>query len=244
MPASLSEEERSLLSWVLPSDRRGYREAAERIATWEIIARGRRGEGHWIIGEPGLTPDHEAPLAGILATGVVVTERGELMVTVREPGERSVDIEFSGATGGAEKRRWTLSTWRPGMPCPDCDGHVRESAASTASRHAVVLSMCTRDRRIWVFDGVRDVNLPIPVTLFYSELMRQTQIKDPEVALAPGRLFESLASYTDHDLLAAFARYNAIRSKVPVDDPIAVPRQERRWFERIRSFFVRGSKDR
>lgn len=238
MRGRLSEGELDLLSWVLPEGRRGYREALEKIRSWGVIAQGRRGEGHWVLGEEGIIADHESPLASVLAEGVVRYESGERHVTVREPSDLSIDVEFSGAVAGLETGRWTLSTWLPAMPCPLCLGPVREVVARTVAENEVVLAVCPKDRRLWVFDSRRDISLPVPVTLFHSEVMRQTGVKDPTVALSVARFFESLHTFSDEQLLGAFIRYNDIRAKVSTTDRIVPPQKTKNWYHRILSFFT------
>ena len=71
---------------------------------------------------------------------------------------------------------------------------------------AVVLAICTVDRRLWVYDGETGMNRPVPVTNFYNELMLHLNVRDPKVALDSLRLFQDLSGFTDGDLTRAFAR--------------------------------------
>ena len=118
-------------------------------------------------------------------------------------------------------------------------GPVRQVDTTTRTGNGIHLVICASDKRVWIHDQRTGVNHPIPVTLFYSELMRQTGTKDPERALDSGRLFTHLRSFTDADLLRGFASYNDIRSKIPPDDRIVLPEDPKGFFDRLLSIFSR-----
>ena len=83
-PRSLRPYERDLLLWVLPEERAGYREYRACVMRWDVVERGRRGEGNFIIAQEGEAADNESPLPQVLAYGVVETTTGALAVSVRE----------------------------------------------------------------------------------------------------------------------------------------------------------------
>jgi hypothetical protein len=104
----------------------------------------------------------------------------------------------------------------------------------------VVLAACRIDRRLWVFDPYREVAVLIPLTVFYSELMRVQRIRDPHIVLNPDRFFSSLPSSTDRELTEAFQQYNKVRPKLSAADSFwmpSLPRKSR--FQFVRNFLVR-----
>jgi hypothetical protein len=148
---------------------------------------------------------------------------------VREPDRERLDCEVTDLRESEdgvqikELRRWTYSTWLPGLPCPACGGSLREVPMRTTGGMPLSLAFCVHDERLWVHSGRTLVNHPLPVTNFYNELMLQTRTRDPRIALAPRFLFERLATYSDRDLTAAFRSYNQIRPKVLLSEPLEVP---------------------
>ena len=99
----------------------------------------------------------------------------------------------------------------------------------------LVLVVATGDKRIWVHDRRTGMNLLIPITNFYNELMLHKGIRDPNVALAPGLFFGSLPTFTDEELRAAFVAYNKLMKKVdliPQDEP-SPERGLGLWFRRF-----------
>jgi len=233
----LTQEESDLLAWVLPDDRPGYKVIHDLVRRRNVVAQGRRGDGHLILAEPGTVVDHDSPLPQVFAFGEVEYEDGECVITVREPLGDQIDVEITGVRTGRMQRRWTFSEWSPGGSCPKCGGPVRLVVGQTASGHSLHLAICATDKRIWVSDSRTGVNHPIPMTLFYSELMRRTGTKDPAIALDTSRLFTHTGSYRDEDLLGAFASYNDIRAKVSVEDRIVVPERRRGLLARLSILF-------
>ena len=105
---------------------------------------------------------------------------------------------------------------------------------ATASAHGLVLVLCSWDRRIWVYDGRSGVNALIPVTGFYNELMLQTGVQDPKIALNPKRLFELPGTQSDSELIRAFSSYNRLRNKVALEgDLIIAGERKRNWVQRV-----------
>lgn len=242
-PRELAAYERDLLLWILPAERPGYSEYRTFVQEWKVVARGRRGEGNYILAPSGEQPDHESPLPQILAYGVVETTAGELSVSVRERLENQVEFEVASARGAVnpaqfqEVRRWTLSTWLPSHGCPHCGEAVRQARMSSESGRTLVLAICSRDRRLWVYDENSGVNHPIPVTNFYNELMLHKNIRDPKIALDSKRLFAELPLYSDADLTHAFRSYNMLHMKVMLKDPIVVETRKPTLVDRFQSLF-------
>jgi hypothetical protein len=86
----------------------------------------------------------------------------------------------------------------------------------------LVLALCTRDQRLWVHDDLKKMNIPLPVTGFYNELMLQLKIHDPGIALQSRRLFLDLETYTDAVLTRAFEAHNRIRNRVHLDESLVL----------------------
>ena len=172
----------------------------------------------------------------MLAYGVVETTKGDVAVTVRERLSDQVEYEIvyprgeRVSVGFEETRRWTFSTWNPSQPCPTCSTRVREVHMKSRLGRNLVLAICAGDRRLWIYDGATGVNHPIPVTNMYNELAMQRKMRDPKVALDSRRLFSDLPSFSDADLTKAFASYNTIRTKVPLEDGILVEEPSKRSF--------------
>ncbi len=240
-PRSVRPYERDLLLWVLPEERVGYREYRSCVQQWDVVARGRRGEGNFIIAQEGEVADNESPLPQVLAYGVVETTAGALVVSVRERLGNQMEFEIQSIRGTVdprsfeEVRRWTFSTWLPQQPCPICGQQAREVPMRTEGGQLIVLAICPRDRRLWVYDDAEGVNHPMPITNFYNELMLHKNIRTPEIALHPQRLFDDLDSYSDLDFTQAFQTYNQIRTKVPFEGAIVVRAQRRGLLSRLKS---------
>ncbi len=232
-PRTFTARERELLMWVLPVDRGGYAELRKRIDTMQVIAEGRRGAGHLILGNPGQVADMDSPLPSVVAFGSFEGVDGQGSVTVRDEANGQIEVEIVDTGVVAAARSWTYSTWTPGRPCPQCVGNVREVGISTASGSRVALAICRNDRRLWVYIERTGVCRPVPVTLFYSELMRRTGVRDPKLALRSERLFEALSTFRDDDLAVAFVSYNHVRAKVSDDDPLRPPAPRRSLFQRL-----------
>ncbi|MBI2618525.1 MAG: hypothetical protein HYW57_00410 [Ignavibacteriales bacterium] len=246
-PRNLTPWEKDLLMWLLPEDRPGYRPYRHRVERWQVVAQGRRGEGNFILAPLDERVDNESPLPQVLAVGVVETPRGGISVTIREHVANQVEFEIAklgaGELGGAweEIRRWTLSTWSPGAPCPICQTVLRQVRMTTVQGRVLVLVICSRDEKLWVHDGETGINHPIPHTNFYNELMLRKGIRDPQTALDSKRLFTDLRLHTDADLANAFRSYNQIRTKIPMEDRIVVLSDRRRsFFGRLAAILKRG----
>ena len=240
LPRGLTEQERGLLLWLLPADRPGYLAYRKLAEAWQVVARGRRGEGNYILAASDEQPDVESPLPQLLACGVIETPEGNISVTLRERLGNQIEYEIVNLQGDVvparlqEVRRWTLSSWLPQQACPACGGALREVAMFTKSGGKLVLAVCPSDGRLWVHEEESGINHPIPVTNFYNELMLHRNVRVPAVALESKRLFLDLNDFTDVDLIRAFVTYNKLRTKVTLDRPIVVP-QERKpsWLKRI-----------
>jgi hypothetical protein len=109
---------------------------------------------------------------------------------------------------------------------------------TTTTGRVFFLVVCGRDRRIWTYDERSGVNILIPLTGFYSELMLQTGVKDPNVALEPKLLFEPSIRSSDSDLIRAFAAYNQRRNRLSeAGEFVVVEEGEPGWKQRLFGYF-------
>ena len=222
-PRSLTAREREWIEWILPADRTGYNDYRRHIESMLVIGQGRRGEGEIILGTRGAQIDIESPLPSVFAYGAIETNFGTISITLRDVQDEQISLEIVSHSADfvpeefEEFRRWTYSTWSPGKACTQCELPVREVSMHTQAGERLVLVVCTRDKRLWVYDATSDVNRLIPVTNYYNELMLHKNIRDPKIALDSKQLFIDLASYSDEDLTYAFLTYNRIRTKVHVE---------------------------
>lgn len=245
-PRPLTDRERRWLEWILPSNRAGYREYRELVGKMIVLGEGRRGKGDLILGFSDDVPDTDSPLPPVFAYGAIETNLGILSITLRENVDDQIDMEIvSHRTEELpeefeESRRWTYSTWNPGVVCPQCLKPVREISMHSVEGKRYVLAICAADERLWVYDEENQVNHLIPVTNFYNELMMHNNIRDPKIALDSTRLFTDLVKYTDADLTYAFLTYNKLKTKVEVRGILVAERKEKLKFtQRLKRLFVR-----
>lgn len=215
-PRELRAKERDLLDSVLPAARPGYLRARERLATMIVLGQGRRGEGDLVLGMPGDAADRTSPLPPVIAYGMVETTRDAFTITVREEMSAQVNVEIVSGRGEEvpdhfeEKRRWTYSTWEPGLPSPATGTGVRQVALDPA----LTLALAPAEERIWVHDAESGMVHLIPITHFYNELMRIRQARDPAIALRSRLFWEQFGTHTDAELHATFAAYNRLKHRV------------------------------
>lgn len=236
-PRPLREKELDALDFVLPEGSPGYAEYRRRVARMVVLAEGRRGKGNLVLGEWGDRADTSSPLAAVVAYGVVETTQDTYTITVRECINDQIDVEIVSSHGGEipdhyeEKRRWTYSSWRPGMLSPATGMPVRE--VRVTSSHVLVVAR--DDRRIWLHDAGTGINHLIPITNFYNELMLHKGIRDPKIALDARLFFDDVEKYSDADLREAFVAYNRVRKKVDLimEETPAAPRGWKAFFGRL-----------
>ena len=236
-PRALREKERDLIEFVLPDDRPGYRQYREWIASMVVLGEGRRGKGNLVLGMEGDKADVTSPLASVVAYGVVETTLDKFSISVREYVGRQIDVEIVSTRGEEvpnhfeEKRRWTYSSWRPGHSSPATGFPLREVLVADN----LALAIAKQEKRLWVYDGVSGMNLLIPITNFYNELMLYKSIRDPQIALKSDLFFRNLDSYTDAELRASFIAYNKLKHKVELEirSPIVEQRGLKSYFTRL-----------
>ena len=228
-PRELRLLEQELIAGVLPVDRPLYSRYASDIARMSVLAQGPRGRGHLILGTAGSAPDVEAPLSSVLAFGMVEFDGGSVSIAVHMKTANEIHVELM-PTPGEElpvlpptTRRWTYSTWSPGMTSPCSEAPVREISVTPST----TLVLAEADKRIWLHDAVAGTNQMIPITTFHGELMKVEKISDPAIVLKPGRFFGEMNKYNDESVRRAFLAYNEIHPKSVIDPAGTIVRRRR-----------------
>lgn len=233
-PRKLRPKERDLLESVLPPDRAGYRGYREFLRTALVIAEGRRGAGNLVLGAAATVPDLTAPLPPVVAYGMVETTRDTFSITLREPLDEQMEAEIVSAHGQEipdhfeEKRRWSYSLWSPGQASPATGASVRE--VGVGSDHVLVYAPA--DKRLWIHERSTGLNLLLPATAFYHELMAVRRVRDPRIALQTTLLFEGTDAPSENELREAFLAYNRERRRVVVSET-AKPERPRGVLRRL-----------
>ncbi len=151
---------------------------------------------------------------------MVETTRDTFSITIREPLGDQVEVEIVSSHEEEipdhfeEKRRWTYSVWSPGDPSPASGAPLREVAVG--SDH--VLAIAPEDKRLWIHERPSGLNLLIPATAFYHDVMAVRRVRDPRIALQTNLLFEGGMEIPDADLRAAFLAYNVQRRRLFIRD--------------------------
>ncbi len=244
-PRPLSEKEWSLVEWILPEKREGYRKYRSLLTSLQVIGKGRWGEGDLIMGESGDTPELEGPMERVFANGIIESDIGKITVSVHEYVAGQLEVQITNLHNEEIpedlkiKRKVTYSTWEPGSVCPFCGNAVREVTVNPG-KPAAILVICREDKNIWIYDESDGVNHPIPGTNYYNELMQYKQIKDPSIALQSKNLFSMLDDYTDEDLREAFIRYNKTWRRISVrNDKESTDDQKQKVTDMLTSIFKR-----
>lgn len=224
-PRTLRSKEQDLLEAVLPLDRPGYRKYRELLSRMVVLDEGRRGAGNFVLGISGDRHDVTSPLAPVVAYGMVETTRDAFSVTLREVVSDQIDVEIVSSRGEEvpdhfeEKRRWTYSTWMPGLSSPATGEQAREVRIT----ETLVLGILSSEQRLLLHHSSTGMVHLIPITGFYNELMVHKSIRDAKTALNAKLLFQNLSSYSDEDLRSSFISYNKLKRRVLIDEVPPVP---------------------
>jgi hypothetical protein len=212
-PRPLAHNEWLLIEWLLPDERSGYSIYRSLLKSLQVIGYGRWGDGNFVLGEPGDTPDISGPMQRIYASGTIESEEGIITVSVHEYAAGQLEIQITNLENEdisdklKIRKKSTYSFWEPGAKCPFCGKPVREIAINN-SQPMAVLAVCYNDNRLWLYDETDGVNHPIPATNLYNELMLYKHIKDPVKVLNSKNLFNNPDDFPDQELRQAFVNYN------------------------------------
>jgi hypothetical protein len=235
-PRELTLQEKELLLSALPENKTGYKHYRDKLDNLVVLGHGRFGAGNYVLGPIDSELDLESSSTPIFAISKIVYDDHEIYVTIHHEREEQIEIDIRNfdiapkINEMKEKYRWTYSNWSPGQKAPHDGSTVREIHLILKS---LVLVIATEHRKIWVYSAKDEVNYLIPVTNFYNELMLIMDVRDPEVALNPNRLFTNLDEYPDEKLGQAFLLYNKYWNRIEVDYSLFDPKM----VQRKKSFF-------
>lgn len=210
-------EKKSLLN-ALPEYKPGYNEYRIKINDLSVIGEGRFGNGSLILGNNDSKIDLGVSSAPVFAFADSMYEGFNVYSVIHEEmdGMIEIDIKHSEQVISDEivlKEIKTYSNWLPGMKDPFDDSFIREVEVRGKE---LVLAISANQKRIWLFNSESGVNYFIPVSNFYVDVMRVMNIKDPQIALNPNRLFQKLDEFKDEDLKNGFINYNKSWRKIVV----------------------------
>lgn len=208
-------EKESLLN-ALPEDKPGYNEYRKKIEGLSVIGEGRFGSGNLILGEIDSVIDLGVSSAPVFAFAETVYEGFCIYSVIHEEmdGMIEIDIKFSEQIIPNEivlKEIKTYSKWLPGIKDPFDNSFVREIEVKN---NQFVLAISAAKKRIWLHNSESGMNYFIPVSNFYVDVMKVMNIKDPQIALNPNRLFQKLDGFKDEDLKNGFINYNKSWRKI------------------------------
>lgn len=220
-PRRLTDFEKKFLFCLLPEDRSGYLIYRDKIEKMVVIGEGRFGGGNFILGIEHDKPDLDIPSAPIFVCGEIIVKKHPNFISIHEEKDNKIEIDLgnlpSSNEDNSEIEFWTYSTWLPGNNSPRKNCQPREIHIAGGK---LVLAVSMEEERIWLYDSRIAVNILIPLTNFFNELMLYKKIKDPQIALNPKRLFTHLNDFSDNDLIQGFLCYNKYLNRVKIDESI------------------------
>ncbi|MEK6570326.1 MAG: hypothetical protein AABZ61_03085, partial [Bacteroidota bacterium] len=77
-PRPLNAREKSWLEWLLPAERKGYRDYLAALEKLVVIGEGRRGKGNLVLGRSDDKPDNTSPLPPVFAYGIIEAAEGTI----------------------------------------------------------------------------------------------------------------------------------------------------------------------
>ncbi len=245
-PRSLTSIENMVLFSVLPENKAGYNSYRNKIKALVVTGLGRFGGGNFILGKENTQPDLSFPSSPVFAIGTNVYKEGTIDITIHEEVDDEIEFDISimnqfhqeGSIPETltEIKRWNYSEWNPGDKAPNDSSYVREVKII---ENKYILAIAPYHKRIWLHEYKSGINLLIPLSNFYNELMRVCSIKDTKVALNPSSFFENLKNFSDVELKLAFLSYNKYLKRINIKEPIPIDspaKKEKKFF----SFFRKG----
>jgi hypothetical protein len=241
-PRNLTETENILLFSILPENKTGYASYRNKINNLVVTGSGRFGGGNFVLGKEGTEPDLSFPSSPVLAIGTNIYEEGTIDITIHEEFDEEIEFDISARNQDSfpenltEIKKWNYSEWNPGDKAPNDNSFVREIIIT---KDEYVLAISPAHKKIWLHEYKSGINSLIPLTNFYNELMRVSNIKDASVALKPTSFFENLNNFNDEQLMLAFFSYNRYLRKFDIQNIVpAESTQAKR--KKIFSIFSKG----
>ena len=219
-PRELSAREKNWLFAALPENKLGYKQYRDIIENLLVIGYGRFGEGNFILGEKDDKIDLDASSSPILAVANITFDVGKVYVTIHEELEGQIEVDIKATADEnipddlSQAKVWTYSDWMPGGKAPFDKSYVREV---NLIKKEIILVVAPVHKKVWVYNAKSGINHFVPVTNYYNEMMILLNIKDPEQALNPGRLFTNLDEFTDQQLVQGFLAYNKYWQRIELD---------------------------
>ena len=243
-PRQLTSIESMLLFSVLPANKIGYNSYRDKINNLVVTGLGRFGGGNFVLGREGTKPDLSFPSSPVFAVGTNVYKGGTIDITIHEELNEEIEFDISARNQNTlpenltEIRKWNYSEWNPGEKSPNDNSFVREIIIV---KNEYVLAIAPAHNKIWLHEFKSRVNYLVPLTNFYNELMRVSNIKDASVALKPASFFENIDKFNDEQLMLAFFRYNRYLRKFDIQN---IPQMELTPPKRKKTFsiFSKGEK--
>jgi hypothetical protein len=219
----LTSNENMLLLSVLPENKIGYKSYRDKINTLRVIGSGRFGGGNFILGKEGTIPDLSFPSSPVFALGTNEYKECKIDITVHEEIDNEIEYDISVRNQESipeilsEIKIWNYSEWNPGDNAPNDNSFVREIIIL---ENKYILVIAPQHKKIWLHEYETGVNHLIPVTNYYNELMRISEIRDTSIALKPASFFENHLKYNDKKLMFAFFNYNRYLKRFNIQNPV------------------------
>ncbi len=242
-PRKLTVQEKDFLFYVLPFGRKGYTEYRVLVEGMLVIGEGRFGEGNYVLGCEGDSPDFEYPSLPMFACGQIICEelhdlrgvpmesgrRGNplirciIQISVHECFDNKIEYSINNLSGESvpgkftEIKRWSYSYWKPGEPSPFENDDLHEYEISQ-NKGELVLAISKANRSIWVYDSKSEVNHILPVTNFINELLRGEKRIDKREGINLDYVFSNLQLFTHEDIKHALIEYNKHWRKINLNE--------------------------
>jgi hypothetical protein len=210
-PRELYNYEREILFSVLPESKNGYKKYRQRINEMKVIGQGRFGGGNFVLGFEGDEVEFDIPSASVFASGIVICNGIKFDVTIHEDEENQIEYDISpfGKINPEDEIKidsvMSLSFWNKSDNSPYANIPVKEFVV-LKEKYFLVIDQSAK--KIWMNNPETGINHIIPLTNFYNELMRFKNIREHNIALKPGRFFDDLDKYSEHDIVSAFLMYD------------------------------------
>ena len=220
-PRQLTSIESMLLFSILPPNKIGYNSYRNKINNLIVTGSGRFGGGNFVLGKEGTKPDLSLPSSSVFAIGTNVYEEGTVDITIHEELDEEIEFDISARNQNSlpenltEIKKWNYSEWNPGDKAPNDNSFVREIIIL---KDEYVLAIAPSHKKIWLHEYKSGINFLIPLTNFYNELMRVSNIKDASVALKPASFFENIDKFNDEQFVLAFFSYNRYLRKFDIQN--------------------------
>ena len=233
-----------LLFSVLPENKNGYNSYRNKINNLVVTGSGRFGGGNFVLGKKGTEPDLSFPSSPVFAIGTNVYKEATIDITIHEELDEEIEFDISARKQSSfpealtEIKKWNYSEWNPGDKAPNDNSFVREIIISKGE---YLLVIAPTHKKIWLHEYKSGINFLIPLTNFYNELMRVSNIKDASIALKPTSFFENIDKFNDNQLMLAFFSYNRYLRKFDIQNIVpaeSTPAKRKKIF----SIFSKGEK--